>query len=321
MNSHHANPLHSATSHALQLRLPLFPHRAALRLSHHEIIPNLTIDTYAGHVLFTAYSPYFQFANHIPTKLQQLAHLILDFLTDHNLPAHGVILKYRQDNLSQAASETRDSYQLLAGSAPPDQFSITENNRRYIISFTSAGFATGLFLDMANGRDTVQGLAAQYPQVLNLFSYTGAFSIAAARGGAANIIEVDTSQKWLNWSKNNQQLNNIHTIRQRRDDAVKFLTRQKDSSFDLIICDPPSYARPRRSKPFTIKNGYRDMAKHFSRVLRPSGLLLACCNHTNISPEQFCNWLPSTMTFQRWTTPPHDFTQAAYLKIALLQAN
>ncbi len=312
MTSSKNTNLQSQVKHAINLRLNLFATRNALRLSHHELIDNLTIDYYNSHILFTDY------ADRDRHMLEQLADILLDELNNANLPITGVELKHRSDNLSHMSYDP-SACDLLAGSPSPDTFEITEHTRHYLVSFHNAGFGTGLFLDMVNGRDIVQQLAQNYPRVLNLFSYTGAFSIAVAHGGALRVIEVDTSSKWLKWSRQNQQLNNVIVVRQRRDDAVKFLTRQKDATFDMIICDPPSYAKPRRGKHFTIEVGYKTMIPHFSRVLSTGGVLLACCNHADTSRNEFKSWFTRYLNFNRWITPPLDFPNATYLKIALFR--
>ncbi len=302
----------------IEARRPLYPQREAVRLSHHELLDGLTVDDYAGNLLFTDYR------GHDRRRLTGLAEVCLDALGDLGRPAIGAVVKVRPDNLSHKGVKTSVEPALLAGSMPADHFEVVERGMRFDVSFVDAGFATGLFLDMAEGRAAVRGVVGGLggeagADVLNLFSYTGPFSIAAAVGGAGRVIEVDTSGKWLGWSQTNQRLNGVSVVRQRREDAVKYLAKQADDSFDLIVCDPPSYANPKKGRRFTIEAGYQAMASHFTRVLRPGGRLLACCNHAGTSHRQFQSWLPDALKLERWIDPPPDFPGADYLKIALLR--
>ena len=304
-----------AIRRVLARRRPLFEQRSAVRLSHHELTDRLTIDDYAGHLLLTDY------LSRTTDNLARLADELLEALSAEGLAALGATLKQRPDNLSHANRDADDAARAihLAGVAPPPQIEVVEDDRRFIASFERAGFGTGIFLDMAEGRRAVRALAASHQHVLNLFSYTGGFSIAAAQGGAERVIEADTSNKWLAWAREHQQINDVKIVRQRREDAVRLLARQADDAFDLIVCDPPSYAKSRRGQRFTIEAGYRAMEPHFARVLRDGGRLLACCNHAGTSGDQFRNWFTPPLRFERCIDLPGDFPGADYLKIALLR--
>lgn len=293
----------------IERRLPVYAEREAVRVSHHEALRGLTIDDYGGWVLLTDYG------GHDRNTLTRVAEATLAGLREAGRAAHGAVCKARPDDLSKHARDA--GVELLAGEVPPERFAITERGVRYEISFTDAGFGTGLFLDMAEGRRWVRE-HAQGQEVLNLFSYTGAFSVAAALGGAARVIEVDTGKKWLTWAQRNQQLNGVDVVRQRRNDAVSFLQRQDTASFDLIISDPPSFANPKRGKRFVIEEGYRLMSPHLARVLRGGGWVLACCNHAQTDRRVFRRWLPKALTLVDWIEPPADYPGADYLKVAVL---
>jgi 23S rRNA (cytosine1962-C5)-methyltransferase len=295
---------------ALSVRLPLFADRQAVRLSHHELADNLTIDDYAGHLLFTAYK------RHDPATLQRLAEALLGALDAAGLPAHGAAVKLRPDNLSHA--EADPVARPITGQAPPTQFTVREDDATYQVSFEQAGFGTGLFLDMVEGRRFVRE-HARGARVLNLFSYTGPFSIAAALGGAQRVVEVDTSRKWLAWAQANQRLNGVQAVRQRRHDAVDYLRRADEGSVDLLICDPPSYANPKRGKRFSIARAYPSMARQFARLLKPGGRVLAACNHARTDRPTFANWLGDRLRLERWIEPPPDFPGASYLKVAVMR--
>lgn len=300
-------------SQLIAQRATLLADREAIRLSHHDVVNGVTIDDYGGWLLLTDYRN--------PTSdLAPLARAAMAELAKIGRAAHGAVTRRRPDNLSHSQNETDESLTVLAGNHPPATWTVQERGMVFEVSFTEAGFGTGLFLDMVNGRQWVRDHALGR-DVLNLFSFTGPFSIAATMGGAKSVIEVDTSGKWLGWSQRNQQHNGVAdgTIRQRRNDAVSFISRAEAGAFDLIVCDPPSYARPKRGKRFTIREGYRDMARHFVRCLRPGGQLLACCNHAQTDRKQFRKWIPRELTVTDWLPMPPDFAGADYLKIAVAE--
>jgi 23S rRNA (cytosine1962-C5)-methyltransferase len=300
-------------SQLIQQRSALLAERDAIRLSHHDAINGVTIDNYGGWLLLTDYRGQ-------PGDLMPLAGAVINELAKLGRTIGGAVARSRPDNLSHARNPTSDSLTLLAGDPPPTSWNVRERGMVFEVSFTEAGFSTGLFLDMVDGRQWVRDHATGR-DVLNLFSFTGPFSIAAAMAEARSVIEVDTSGKWLGWSQRNQQHNGVTdgTIRQRRNDAVAFVSRAEAEAFDLIICDPPSYARPKRGKRFTIREGYRDMARHFVRCLRPGGQLLACCNHAQTDRKQFRKWIPRELTVTDWLPMPPDFAGADYLKIAVAE--
>ena len=286
----------------------VFEGRQAVRLAHHAP-PGLTVDTYAGHLLLTAYRDF------PDDELRKIAKTWLEALGHAGHPAQGATLKYRPDNLSHHQPEPAPT--TVLGPAPPARWLCREYDWQLSVGFEDAGFATGVFLDAAEARRAVRELT-EGCDVLNLFSYTGAFSIAAARGGARSVIEVDTAKKWLTWAQDNQQANAVTCVRQRRNDAVSFIQRVKEPSYDLIICDPPSYANPKKGPRFTIESGYKLMSQPFVHALRDSGRLLAMCNQAQTTARQFRRWLPRELRFERWIELPADFSGADYLKIALL---
>lgn len=303
-------------SESLARRQSLLVERDAVRLSHHDWLAGVTVDDYAGHLLFTDYR------GHEDRELADLARRVLAALRERDLPARGAVVKRRPDDLAHRGTFADRAPTPLAGDPIPETFTIIERGMRFEISFTEGGFATGLFLDMAGGRRAVRDWCARREQpaqvrVLNLFSYTGGFSIAAAIGGAGSILEVDASRKWLGWSQRNQQHNGLWgtgVIRQRCEDAVKYLARQPDRGYDLILCDPPSYAHPKRGRRFRVEDGYRAMADHLQRVLAPGGAVLACCNHAQTPEKRFREWLPRALHVVKRIEPEADFDGADYLK-------
>ncbi|MDZ7269268.1 MAG: class I SAM-dependent methyltransferase [candidate division KSB1 bacterium] len=309
-------PLASAIAAMLAHRRPFFETCTAFRLCHHELGRGLTIDYYDGYLLLIYY------ANFPEQKLAGLAHAVAEGLVAAALPVQGALARFRPDNLSHATAEPDPAHPratLLFGNAPPPRFTIREYDLQFVVSFEQ-GHSTGLFLDMKQARQELKQLLARGAQVLNLFSYTGGFSIAAARAGAGRVIEVDTSAKWLQWARENQVLNQVSVVRQRREEAIRFLHKQKEGSFDVIICDPPTYATQKSGSRFTLEKGYASMIPEFFRVLRAGGHLLACTNYHGLSPAKFFRLFGEVFTLRRQISSSADFAGDDYLKVGWFQA-
>ncbi|MDZ7311446.1 MAG: class I SAM-dependent methyltransferase [candidate division KSB1 bacterium] len=299
----------------IEKRGQFFEQYTAFRLCHHELHALLTVDYYAGYLLFTYYQGFPQ------EGLAGLAAQFAQALECVGLSFYGAVKKCRPQNLSQVLNDESSRIyhpDLLLGVLPPRRFIIKEGDLQFIVSFHE-GHNTGLFLDIKHARQLVTRIAKPGDQVLNLFSYTGGFSIAAAKAGANRVIEVDTGAKWLRWSKENQELNQVTVVRQRREDAVKFLHKQKDAAFDLIICDPPTYSTQKTGARFTIEKSYRAMIDDFHRVLRPHGHLLACTNYRGLSRKKFFSLFTERFKLVQDVPISEDFVGDDYLKIGLFE--
>lgn len=297
------------------IRRRYFRQYSAFRLCHHEFHPCLTVDYYAGYLLCTYYQG-FQAEN-----LTEIAASLAEALAREGLPVHGAVKKFRPENLSHVTDDKNsESYHpvLLFGELPPSRFSINEREFQFVVSF-SAGHSTGLFLDIKRARQLVQQITKSGDEVLNLFSYTGGFSIAAGKAGASRVIEVDTSAKWLQWARENQALNQITAVRQRREDAVHFLHKQKEAAFDLIICDPPTYSTQKSGARFTVEKSYQQMLDDLHRVLRPNGRLLACTNYRGLPRKKFFSILARRLELVQEVPISEDFVGDDYLKVGLFK--
>ncbi|RIK96575.1 MAG: 23S rRNA (cytosine(1962)-C(5))-methyltransferase RlmI [Proteobacteria bacterium] len=173
---------------------------------------------------------------------------------------------------------------VLWGEPPAAPVEIRERERRYRVD-VSAGQKTGFYLDQRDSRDLVQQLA-RGRRVLDLFSYTGGFAVAAAHGGAASIALVESSAEALAAAE--QHLAPWHDtlpLRFARDDAFRFV-RQDDHGYDLLVVDPPPLAR-RASDVAQASRAYKDVLLHALRRAAPGAYLLAfSCSH-HVGPELF----------------------------------
>ena len=129
-----------------------------------------------------------------------------------------------------------------------DDFVITENGRKFWVNLDKY-LDTGLFLDHRNTRKKV-GETATGKRFLNLFSYTGSFTVYAATGGAASSETVDLSNTYLDWAKRNFELNSISPEQHQivRADVFQYLQNAaaEGKQFDLIVMDPPSFSNSKK---------------------------------------------------------------------------
>ncbi|MDO5073731.1 MAG: class I SAM-dependent methyltransferase [Neisseria animaloris] len=129
-----------------------------------------------------------------------------------------------------------------------EDFIITENGRKFWVNLDKY-LDTGLFLDHRNTRKKVGEMASD-KRFLNLFSYTGSFTVYAATGGAVSSETVDLSNTYLDWAKRNFELNQIDTNRHQiiRADVFQYLqtASEQGKRFDLIVMDPPSFSNSKK---------------------------------------------------------------------------
>ena len=131
------------------------------------------------------------------------------------------------------------------------EFVIEENDLKFIVNLSDY-LDTGLFLDHRLTRERVR-VEAKDKKVLNLFAYTGSFSVFAAAGGAAEVVTVDLSKTYLNWAERNMQLNEFSNQAKYKfihADVLQYLKTLPPDHFDLIIMDPPTFSNSKRMEDF-----------------------------------------------------------------------
>ena len=171
----------------------------------------------------------------------------------------------RREGLSPATG-------LLVGAEPPPYVEIIEHGCRYLVD-VRRGHKTGFYLDQRDNRRIVAQSAGGC-RVLNLFCYTGAFSVAAMRGGATHVLSVDSSAQALEIGRSNADLNGVAGMEWVKADVFTYLRELRDAeaTFDLIVLDPPklaaSAAQVRRAA-----RGYKDLNWLAFRLLTPGGHL------------------------------------------------
>jgi 23S rRNA (cytosine1962-C5)-methyltransferase len=177
-----------------------------------------------------------------------------------------------------------DKAAVLAGTPPRGEIEVRENGLRFGVDLAH-GQKGGLFLDQRDNRARVRALAAGR-RVLNLFGYTGGFSIYAAAGGAAETTTVDLAAPAVESARHNFERNGLSLAHGRlvAGDAFAFLEQaaRDGARYDLVVSDPPSFAPSERAVPRALA-AYRRLHRMCAAVTAPGGLLCAasCSSHVN----------------------------------------
>lgn len=207
----------------------------AYRLIHGEgdRLPGLVIDNYNGHFVLQAHS----------TGMHQSRHQIAEALQ----ACFGKQLKsiyYKSGNTLPKSLKTEDTEAFLVGN--DTETIISENGKQFYVNWQE-GQKTGFFLDQRDNRQLLGSMAAG-KRILNTFCYSGGFSMYALQEGATHAHSVDASQKAINWALKNEELNptngeHIASV----NDVSKFI-KSSDMNYDIVILDPPAFAKNVRSK-------------------------------------------------------------------------
>lgn len=164
---------------------------------------------------------------------------------------------------------------------------IWEGKARLVVDIEN-GHKTGFYLDQRKSRLALEAIS-KGKTILDLFCYTGGFSVHAALGGAAEVLGVDIKQGWIKLARENAMLNGVSEKIDFIDgDVFTVLGKMVDSGqkFDVIITDPPSFAKDRRSV-ITALKGYKELNTLAMKALNPAGVLCTfSCSH-NITNEMF----------------------------------
>lgn len=221
----------------------------------------------------------------------------------------------------------------LAFGALPDRILARENDEIYEID-VEAGHKTGFYLDQRDARQLV-GRIAPGTRVLNVFGYTGSFSIVAAKHGAESVTTVESSAPALETMRRNAELNGVDAGEIVHGDAFEVLRRMRDrrSEFDLIILDPPKYAASTGHVEKASRT-YKDINLLGIKLLAPGGRLLTFSCSGAVSPDLFQKIVAGAAVdarrqlriVSRLGQPtdhpvPLNFPEAEYLKGLLLEAD
>lgn len=249
-----------------------FSHTNAFRLVNGEGdgLPGLIIDKYAQAISLQIYS----------LGLEPYVDLIVKEVLSSYPEVRWV---YRRDSIRKAQG---GGARLIFGKNMPSKVEFLENGLKYQVDLVN-GQKTGFFLDQRSNRETVRGLAKGL-KVLNICGYTGAFSVAAAAGGALSTVTVDVAKGALDDAKANMAMNGFHEKDHKFicADMYKYLDECKEESFDLVILDPPSMAKNRRDVEKALR-AYKKLNALGARVVAKGGFLFTASCTGQVSRVEF----------------------------------
>jgi 23S rRNA (cytosine1962-C5)-methyltransferase len=176
--------------------------------------------------------------------------------------------------------------QVLWGAEPPPEQIVREHGMRIAVDLR-AGQKTGYFLDQRENRFALRRFARGRARAANCFAYTGGFSVSAVLGGAREVISVDRDAGAMKLARRNFELNGIDPARHGfvTGDVLEFL-RGEQKPFDLIVLDPPAFAKSQKSVPAAL-DGYASLHRAALNVLAPGGILATASCSARVPAEDF----------------------------------
>ncbi|MBS1772351.1 MAG: class I SAM-dependent methyltransferase [Bacteroidetes bacterium] len=196
---------------------------------------------------------------------------------------------------------------------------VPEGDLNFIINLTDY-LDTGLFLDHRITRGMVRD-EAKGKRVLNLFCYTGSFSVYAAHGGAASVTSVDLSKTYINWAKRNMQYNKLYKDDKHEfvhDDVMEVIKDIPANTFDLIICDPPTFSNSKRMEDnFDVQRDHVWLLKQLLKGCTEGGSIYFSNNYRGFELDKDKIPTPHIKDITAATTP-FDFQGRLHRKCYLL---
>lgn len=318
----------AAVDRALGLRLRLLQPgpESCYRLINgdSEGLPGTTVDRYGSYLVIC------QFCQAADRYLG----LLLEALTDTVRPT-SVYLQRR--HTPAGGQGPRPGAELIHGPAAPPEVVVTEGRARFVVDVTAPA-GTGLFPDMRLGRQAAASLSAG-KRVINCFSYTGAFSVVAALGGAAAVTSVDSAARAHGRARRNFGENGLDA----GDPAYTFVTgdalatlarlEQRKQLFDLVILDPPTFSGG-KGRTFTAARDYGELMAAAVAVTAPRGVLCVASNAARLQAWELERSIArgaslagrDAMIVRRLGQPPDypyqpGFPEGNYLKFFIVQAD
>ncbi len=259
-------------------RLPTKQGITCFRLYERDIpeIP-LVVDRYEDHLHLTEYDrPHERDQTEHDAWLDHMTHTAAETL---EVPPEKVFLKRRrrQVGLTQHEQVAQERYEIK----------VQEGGLKFIVNLSDY-IDTGLFLDHRITRDMVRTVASG-KRFLNLFAYTGAFSVYAADGGASKVVTVDWSNTYLQWAQRNMQLNGFDSrdFQFVRNDAVSFVDQLAPvPQFDLAVVDPPTFSNSKRTEAvWDVQRDSVPLLRSLLKRMSPGGVVYYSNNFRGFKME------------------------------------
>ena len=232
----------------------------------------LTVDLYGDYAVFSWYNSYvYQIRQTISEAFRQVFPEVL-----------GTYEKIRFKGLDYESAH-------VYGQEAPDFFTVLENGVLYQV-FMNDGLMTGIFLDQHEVRGSLVDGLAMGKSLLNMFSYTAAFSVAAAMGGSSQTTSVDLAKRSRELSQAHFKANGISTDEHRFIvmDVFEYFkyAKRKGLTYDVVVLDPPSFARNKKQT-FSVAKDYHKLISQSLEILNPGGIIIASTNAANVSRQKF----------------------------------
>ena len=233
----------------------------------------LTIDWYDNYLVLSWYN----------LSIYQHQKEIVELLSEIVPDVKGIYekIRFKSENLPESS--------FVWGSEAPEPLIVKENGVNYA-TYLNEGLMTGIFLDQKEVRNyLVDGLSSGQT-LLNTFSYTGAFSVAAAVGGASHTTSVDLAKRSIEKTEEQFRVNGIDPETQTIFvmDVFNYFkyAEKKGFSFDVVVLDPPSFARNKK-KTFSVAKDYGKLTTEAVRLINKKGKLIASTNAANVNFDKF----------------------------------
>jgi 23S rRNA (cytosine1962-C5)-methyltransferase len=257
---------------ALAFRKRVVADADAYRLIYGEAdgFPGLIVDNYAGHLVFQVLHPGLE--RHLPE--------IMDLLKTKNFPNS---ITLRNDVEVRSLEGLPLEVATIWGELPP-LVEVREGDVRLLVD-VKGGQKTGLFLDQRENR--VAAAAYAKGEALDCFSYQGAFALHLARL-CRKVTLVESSAPALTRAQENARLNGLDNLEPVKENVFAFLKQAVGGGrrFDLIVLDPPAFAKSRRDRESAVK-GYHEINRRAFQLLNPGGVLITCSCSYNLSEPEF----------------------------------
>ncbi|MCM3196198.1 class I SAM-dependent rRNA methyltransferase [Priestia megaterium] len=282
-------------------------------------IGGLIIDYYEGYYVMSWYSEgIYQFKEYVIEALKSAPNF------------KGLYQKKRFNVKGQYIEE--DDF--VAGDKGEFPLIVKENGIRFAV-YLNDGAMVGVFLDQRDVRKTIRDKYAKGKTVLNMFSYTGAFSVAAALGGAVKTTSVDLANRSLAKTIEQFSVNGIDHEAQDIivEDVFKYFKYavKKNMTFDLVVLDPPSFAKSKKHT-FSAAKDYKDLLKEAIALTKPNGVIVASTNASNFDMKKFHSFIEKAFNekgerykmMEQFSLPADfktikEFKSGDYLKVVFIQ--
>ncbi|WP_373035482.1 class I SAM-dependent rRNA methyltransferase [Sulfurimonas sp.] len=243
----------------------------------------------------------------------------------------GIYQKKRFDTKGKYLDDADD---FVCGEKAPSPLIVKENKANFAV-YLDDGAMVGVFLDQKDVRKTIRDVYAKDKTVLNTFSYTGAFSVFAALGGAKNTTSVDLAKRSLSKTQEQFSINNIDANTQNIlvEDVFNYFkyALRKKLLFDLVVLDPPSFARSKKHT-FSASKDYVKLLKEAIQITNKNGIIVASTNAANFSMMTFRDFISKAFrelkgkyNVEKSFSLPKDFKvndkfkEGNYLKVVIIR--